>query len=140
MASSSIAARATTAGRSVYRLATCQRKTIIAAAAHNAQRIARRKPVRQARRASAGSPAPSQKLTRALVAIANDSGNMYATAVRFAAIWCEAEATVPSRAMNSAISVNDVTSTSTARPAGTPSCAKRPSARRSGGSTRRHSS
>ena len=36
------------------------------------------------------------------------------------AIWCAADAAVPSRAMKSAIRVNEVTSTSTARPAGTP--------------------
>ena len=44
------------------------------------------RPMRPARRALCTSPAPSQKLMRALVAMPSDNGTMYATAVRLAAI------------------------------------------------------
>ena len=67
----------------------------------------------------------------------SDRGTMYSTAATFAAIWCAAEATVPWRAMNSAISVNDVTSTITASPAGTPRRAKPEMVGQCGGSMRR---
>ena len=55
-----------------------------------------------------------------------------------AAIWWLASATSPRRAMNKAISVKDVTSTITDRPAGTPSAKKRRSWARSGASGQRH--
>ena len=74
-----------------------------------------------AARARLGWPAPSQKLARELVAIASDSGSMYSTAAMLAAIWWLADATVPSRAMNKAISVKELTSTRIASPPGTPS-------------------
>ncbi len=79
-----------------------------------------RKPVRMAARARLGSPAPSQKLTRALVAMAIDSGTMYITAARLDATWWAAADSVPWRAMNSDIRVKEVTSTMMESPAGTP--------------------
>ena len=88
-------------------------------------------------RAFFASPAPSQKLTRALVAIAIDSGTMYSTAARLAAIWCAAADSVPWRAMNSDISVNEVTSTMMARPPGMPRRANWPIACQCGGSSGR---
>ena len=71
--------------------------------------------------------------------MASDSGSMYNTAARLVAIWWLAEATVPRRAMNSAIRVKDVTSTMMDSPAGTP---KRKNCRSTGHwgfSGRRHS-
>ncbi len=69
----------------------------------------------------------------------NDSGTMYSTAAMLAAIWWLASATSPRRAMNKAISVKDVTSTITDKPAGTPSVKKRRSCTKSGGSGQRQS-
>ncbi len=57
--------------------------------------------------------------------------------MRLLAIWWLAAATVPWRAMNSAISVNEVTSTITASAVGTPSRAKARSTFQSGRSTAR---
>ena len=66
------------------------------------------------------------------------SGTMYKTAARLAAIWWLAKATAPSRAMNRAIKVNEVTSTMMDKPAGTPKARKRPITGQSGFSGRRH--
>ena len=74
-------------------------------------RAASQKPVQTTRRARSGWPAPIQNDTRALQAMAIDSGIMYSTDATLAAIWWLAEATVPRRAMNSAIRVKEVTST-----------------------------
>ena len=68
-------------------------------------------PIKTMRFAWSGLPAPSQNDTRALQAIAIDSGIMYSTAAMLAAIWWLADAVTPSLAMNTAIKVNDVTST-----------------------------
>ena len=68
--------------------------------------------------------------------MASDSGVMNITAARLLTIWCAAAATVPWRETNSAIRVNEVTSTMMVRPAGTPMRAKRPMAAQSGGSIR----
>src|SRR5574343_805446 len=70
--------------------------------------------------------------------MASESGTMYNTAAMLAAIWCAAEASVPWRAMNKAISVNEVTSTVTASAEGIPSRAKAASCARLGGSMRCH--
>jgi len=78
------------------------------------------KPVRMAARAIRALPAPSHQLTRELVAMPMASGIMYNTAAKLEAIWWLAEAMTPWRAMNSAISVNDVTSTMMASPPGMP--------------------
>ena len=50
---------------------------------------------------------------------------MYITAATLAAIWCAAEFTAPSRAMNSAMKVKAVTSTRNVPPMGTPSASSR---------------
>ena len=71
-------------------------------------------------RAFTGSLAPSQKLTRALVAIENDMGVIQSNAAVLEVIWWAAAFTVPWRAMKRAINVNDVTSTVTDRALGTP--------------------
>jgi len=55
------------------------------------------------------------------------------------AIWCAAEANAPWRAMNSAISVKEVTSTRMDKPAGRPSRRKRAICAGSGRSNGRHS-
>jgi hypothetical protein len=96
-----------------------------------------RKPVRMLPRAFFASPAPSQKLTRHWSAIAIDSGTMYMTAARLAAIWCAAAARVPWRAMNRDISVKEVTSTMMDRPAGKPSRANSAIVRQCGASSGR---
>ena len=67
------------------------------------------------------------------------NGTMYSTAAMLEAIWCPAAAVVPMREMNSAMKVNDDTSTSTASPAGMPRRRKAPSCGQSGRSMRRHS-
>ena len=61
---------------------------------------------------------------------------MYNTAARLDAIWWLADAVVPCRAINRAISVKDVTSTMMASPAGIPSRANAISCIRSGRSIR----
>ena len=81
------------------------------AASASAERATSLKPVQTARAAWTGWPAPVQNDTRALQAMAMDSGTMYSTEAMLAAIWWLAEAAVPRRAMNSAISVKDVTYT-----------------------------
>jgi hypothetical protein len=60
------------------------------------------------------------------------SGTMYKTAARLAAIWWLAKATAPSRAMNKAIKVNEVTSTMMDKPAGTPKAQKAAKSRANG--------
>ena len=70
--------------------------------------------------------------------MASDSGVMYSSAVTLAAIWCAAVAVVPSRATNSAISVNEVISTSTVSAAGSPRRAKAASVGACGRSSRCH--
>ena len=69
--------------------------------------------------------------------MAIDRGVMNSTAARLETTWWAADASVPWRAMNSAISVNDVTSTMMARPPGMPSRANCRITGQSGRSSRR---
>ena len=71
------------------------------------------------------------------MAIAIDSGTMYSSAAMFDATWCAAADRVPWRAISSAISVNEVTSTMIERPAGIPSRANCPMVGQCGGSMAR---
>ena len=56
-----------------------------------------------------------------LPALASDSGTMNISDTRFIAIWWPATGTAPRRAMKKAMKLKALTSTSTARPIGTPS-------------------
>ncbi len=96
----------------------------------------RRMPTQQVCRASSRCPAPMAWPASIDVALPSASGTMNATAARFAAIWCAPETTGPSRAMNSAIKVNAVTSATNVTPIGMPSRRKSQMALKSGATKR----
>ena len=131
------AAAASTAASSVYNRATASRARNSVPPVVSANASASCSPRQPRRRASRASRAPTRWATRVMVALDKASGTMNISDARLDAIWWPPEAVTPSRAMNTAIRLNALTSTTMARPIGTPSRSWAPMARRSGPSSPR---